>query len=249
MQSAPIGSALREVQERRLVDLYQRDPDARNEVVAAFEPLVASLTRRYFRGGELFEDLQQVAFGGLLKALERYDTKRPTPFVAFAVPTISGELRRHYRDHGWAVHVNRRAQEAAQRVMAAERSATQPLSTRDIAEQLEMTIEEVVDARMAAQSMFAHSLEGTDGDGDGRPLADRIGGETDPGYADTENRYALDHLLGELSERDRLIIDLRFNEELSQAEIGRRIGVSQMHVSRLLFRILDELHHVSRRTG
>ena len=245
MHAAPLGSAQRHLQERRLVSIYQRDPASRDEVVAAFATFVTSLAQRYFRGGEPLEDLEQVAFSGLVKALQRYDLGRSAPFAAFAVPTITGELRRHYRDHGWSVHVTRKSQEAAQRVTAAERAADCPLTAKDLAERLGMTEEDVVDARLAAQSMFADSLDApVGGEANDERLVDRLGGSTDPGYADAESRLMVDALLDGLAERDRLIVRLRFEQELTQREIGQRIGLSQMQVSRLLQRIVGDLQQV-----
>jgi RNA polymerase sigma-B factor len=222
--------------------LVQGDRRAREELVERFMPLARQLARRYHRAEEPFDDLLQVAFTGLLKALKRYDTERPTPFLAYAVPTITGELRRHYRDTGWAAHVNRAAQEGAQRVIALDGRGARPLTTRETAATLGMTVEAVVEARLAARALRADSLDVPVGRGeDRRSLLDTLDGGHDEGYAAAEDRATVERLTAGLSDRDRTIVRLRYHDGLSQAEIGRRVGVSQMQVSRLLRRIIGDL--------
>ena len=237
-----LGSAERKDMEARLVALYQSSPASRDTVVRAFRPLALNLAARYFRHREPLADLEQVACVGLIQALRRFDVTRESPFVAFAIPTISGELRRHYRDTGWAVHVTRGAQEAAQKVMTLERDANQSLTPAEAATRLGISAEEVVEGRIAARAMLADSLDAPapGGDDDDRPRHD-AGSSVDDGYSGAEDRAWLNALMREVPEREREIVRLRFHEDLTQAEIGERLGVSQMHVSRLLRRTLDRM--------
>jgi RNA polymerase sigma-B factor len=236
------GSPDRRRYERELVLLYQREPSTRHIVVEAFRPLAASVARRYRRGEEPLEDLEQVAHVGLVKALERFDADRGSPFATYALPTMMGEVRRHFRDTGWAVHVTRGAQELAQRVGSLDRKTAEHLSVEEAARELGLTVEQVVEGRLASRAMRADSLdrpveEGGDGD---RPAFTAAVEER--GYAAAEDRATLGRLTEGLPERERRILALRFSGDLSQAEIGRHVGLSQMHVSRILRRTLDELH-------
>lgn len=236
------GGVERRRRERELVVLYQSDPSTHDIVVAAFRPLAANVARRYRRGEEPFEDLEQVALVGLVKALERFDTERGSPFVTYALPTMMGEVRRHFRDTGWAVHVTRGAQEMAQRVTAVDRAEGSRLTAEEVAKRIGRTVEEVVEGRLAAQAMRADSLDRPrDGDGDGDAPAFVAVADED-GYRAVEDRVTLGRLTAGLPERERHILALRYSGDLSQAEIGRRVGLSQMHVSRILRRTLAELH-------
>lgn len=228
--------------ERELVVLYQRDPSTHHTVVEAFRPLAAGVARRYRRGEEPLEDLEQVALVGLVKALERFDCDRGAPFATYALPTMMGEVRRHFRDTGWAVHVTRGAQELAQRVTAADRAEGGRLTAEEVAKHIGVTVEEVVEGRLAAMAMRADSLDRVrDDDGDSAAPA-FVAGVEDAGYRAAEDRATLGRLTQGLPEREREILALRFSGDLSQAEIGRRVGLSQMHVSRILRRTLIELH-------
>jgi RNA polymerase sigma-B factor len=242
LHAAPFGSAGRHRHERRLVVLAQGDPGARREVVRVFEPLATKIAQRYHRGPEPLDDLRQVAFTGLLKAADRFDAERATPFHIFAIVTMSGELRRHFRDTGWAVHVTRAAQEAVQRVAAEERRSTEVLTAEELGQRLGMSAEAVVEARITAQAMRAESLDAPVGPRrEGLTLMDGLAGPDDGGFGATDDRLAMQELLRRLGTRDRAVIRLRFEQGLSQEEIGRRVGVSQMQVSRDLRRILDDL--------
>lgn len=246
VNAAAYRSPDRHRHERRLVELAQRDAAARNEAVRVFQPLANKMAQRYHRGSEPYDDLLQVAFTGLLKAVDRFDVARTTPFHVFAIVTMSGELRRHFRDTGWAVHVTRAAQEAVQRVAAEERRTTQPLTADELARRLGMSVEDVVEARLTAQALRAESLDAPVGPKrDGLTLMDGLAGADDGGYGAAEDRLAVEGLVRELGTRDRAVLQLRFQEELSQEEIGRRVGVSQMQVSRDLRRILDDLRRRS----
>jgi RNA polymerase sigma-B factor len=227
--------------ERDLVLQYQTNPSARHTVIEAFRPLAAGVARRYYRGEEPLEDLEQAALVGLIKALERFDPDRGSPFATYALPTMSGEVRRHYRDTGWSVHVPRGAQELAAKVAALERASDHRLTAEDCAQRLGISVEDVVTGRIAQRAMRADSLDrkqGLAGDQD-RPAIDPA--VVDPGYDQAERRVTLNSLTRSLSERDRKILTLRYAKDLSQEEIGKEVGVSQMHVSRILRRVLAQL--------
>jgi RNA polymerase sigma-B factor len=224
-----------------------RDPAARDALVGRFLPLARSLARRYDRSSEPFEDLVQVASLGLLKALDRFDASRGHAFASFAVPTILGELKRYFRDSGWAVHVPRGPQERALKVEQARQQLTtdrgRPPTVYELAEYLEMSSEDVLAALAAAQAYDALSLDAPrpsqDG-GDGVSYGEHFGAEEE-GYALAEANALLGGAVKHLPERERIVLHLRFAEDLTQTEIAERIGVSQMQVSRLLRRSLEQL--------
>ncbi|MFC8710230.1 SigB/SigF/SigG family RNA polymerase sigma factor, partial [Streptomyces sp. NPDC057197] len=192
------------------------------------------------------EDIVQVGMIGLIKAIDRFEISREVEFTSFAVPYIVGEIKRFFRDTSWAVHVPRRLQEA--RVHLAQ--ATEELrsrmgrtpSTRELAELMSLSEAEVVEARVASNGYRAASLDAalSTSDDSETPLADFIGFD-DAALALVEDFHALAPVIAALDERDRQIIHMRFVEELTQAQIGERLGVSQMHVSRLLSRCLSRL--------
>ncbi len=229
--------------ERELVQLYQRDPSTHHTVIEAFRPLARSVARRYHRGEEPFEDLEQVALLGLVKALERFDPDRGSPFATYAMPTMTGEVRRHYRDTGWAVHVSRGKQELAQKVAAIERASTERLTAEQVAERLDISVEDVVAGRLAQHAMRADSLDRPRNADDGETAEPAITpAANDEGYAAAEFRATIAGMTKDLPERERQILALRFAGDLSQAEIGREVGISQMHVSRILRRTLEDLN-------
>jgi RNA polymerase sigma-B factor len=228
------------------------DAAAREELVRRFMPLAAQLARRYSNSREPFDDLLQVASLGLIKAIDRYELGRGTAFSSFAVPTILGELKRHFRDVGWAVHVPRALQELTLRVRAEVDELSRKLgrspTPAEVARALDEPVESVIEALESATAHHAVSLDaplraGDPADGDGA-WHERLGVEED-GYDRAEWRGALERGIRALPERDRAILALRFDEELTQSEIAQRIGVSQMHVSRLLRRALDRLRAVA----
>src|SRR4051794_27318122 len=246
-RSGPGGSVERRRHERELVLLFQRDPSSRDRVLRALLPLAQGIAHRYRRGEEPVEDLEQVATVGLLKALKNFDASRGTSFAAYAIPTMNGELRRHYRDTGWAVHVPRGTQELALKVsraeqQAASRSGRKPTAA-ELAEAFDCSVEAIVEARVASNGMRAGSLDkpARPDQPDGDTLAAVFGGGPDDGYDTAEQRATLQRLTHDLSERDRRVLALRYAGDLSQSEIGRRVGVSQMQVSRILRRVLGEL--------
>jgi RNA polymerase sigma-B factor len=235
--------------ERALLRRFAKDNSAtvREELVDRFMPLARRLAARYAGGAEPFDDLVQVASVGLVKAIDRFDPERGTAFSTFAVPTILGELKRHFRDRGWSVHVPRDVQE---RILKVERATAElpaklghAPTVREIANRIEASEEEVLEAMHAAQGHHAVSLDAasTVGDGDEpTPLGDRIG-EEDPSFNTVEYGAAIAPVLEEISERDRQVLHLRFVEDMTQSEIAERLGISQMHVSRLMRRCLDDL--------
>ena len=209
-------------------------------------PLARKLARRYSGANEPFEDLLQVASYGLLKALDRFDTDRGTAFSSFAVPTIVGELKRYFRDLGWSAHVPRGAQELALKVQ----SAREKLTTRtgrsptvpELAQYLELSTEDVLDGLEAAAAHHSSSLDipQDDGDGESGTLADWFGHE-DAGFRRVEDAATVAAAMQTLSERNRQVLELRFFEDLAQSEIAKRIGVSQMQISRILRRAIATL--------
>jgi RNA polymerase sigma-B factor len=227
---------------------WQRNGDAsaREALVQQYMPLARGLARRYGRSSEPFEDLLQVASLGLLKALDRYDGDRGHPFPSFAVPTILGEMRRYFRDSGWAVHVPRGAQERALKVREAQerlanRNGRAP-TVNQLAEYLELDIEAVIDALQAARAYDTLSLDAPRPSAEGEVVAygESIGCE-DERYELVELDATLASVLGDIPPRERLILHMRFVEDLTQTEIAERLGISQMQVSRLLRRSLEQL--------
>jgi RNA polymerase sigma-B factor len=241
------GSEDRIREDLRLLERYHRHGDtaAREQIIERFLPLAHQLARRYERQDEPVEDLVQVASMGLVKAVDRFDPSRGVAFSSFAVPTILGELKRYFRDIGWAVHVPRSIQERVLEVNRAltelSRSLGRSPSPAEIAEATKYTHEEVLEALEAATAYDSVSLEAprtTDEDSEG--VVDRLGAE-DPGYEMAEYSATLAPELRALPERDRRVLHLRFVEDLTQSEIAERIGVSQMHVSRLIRAALAKL--------
>ena len=240
--------AARAAEDRRLLERYHRSGDrsAREEVVQRFLPLARQLARRYAGAGEPLEDLVQVASLGLVKAVDRFDPSRAVAFSSFAVPTILGELKRHFRDKGWSVRVPRDLQELALRLDRTSEELGRELgrapTTAEVAERLGVTEEEVLEAREAAHAYRAVSLDRprTEDDEGGPAVADAMGGD-DPGFRRAEDAATVDQLLRVLAPREREVLRLRFVEDLTQQEIGDRIGVSQMHVSRLIRQAIARL--------
>jgi RNA polymerase sigma-B factor len=239
----------RRTEDERLLRRYNRHGDmrAREELIQRFLPLARKLAGRYVHSGEPYEDLVQVACVGLLKAVDRYDPERESGFVRYAVPTMLGELKRHFRDKGWSVRVPRAKQELVVKVSDALGSLPAKLGRsprpRDVAEALGVSVEEVLEAMEAATAYEATSLDaprpGDDQD-DGWTLGESVASD-ERGYELVDIDEALGDTLRAMSERDRIIVRLRFEHDLTQAEIASHLGISQMHVSRLLRRSLDRL--------
>lgn len=223
---------------------------SRTELIERHLPLARRLARRYAHTREASDDLTQIAALGLVKAVDRFDPERGTSFTAFAVPTILGELKRHFRDTRWALHVPRELQERFQMVERKTERMSASLgrapTAGEVARALDLQVEQVLEAQAAAVAYDAVSLDapvGRDPD-DGVGGVDLLG-ECDAGYELVEDRAAIMPALEQLTARDRLVLRLRFNEEMTQAEIGARLGVSQMQVSRILRRALSRARELA----
>jgi RNA polymerase sigma-B factor len=240
-------AAAREL-ERALLIRYHRDGNlaAREKLVERCLPLARELARRYIYTDEPFDDLLQVASLALIKAIDRFDPDRGSKFASFAAPTILGELKRHFRDKGWALHVPRDLQERALAVGREAEALSKRLGRspkpREVARALGCSVEQVLEAQQAAASYEAASLDTptTRDDDDAASLIDLLGGE-DSAYELVEDRDEIASAWQTLPEMERSVLELRFVHDLTQREIGERIGHSQMHVSRLLRRALSRL--------
>ncbi len=224
-----------------------KDEEAQLCLVTYYEPLVKSLSRRFSRGGDYEEDMFQVGMVGLLAALDRYDDQFGRSFESFAVPTIVGEIKRYIRDKTWSVHVPRRIKELGPKIKRAVESLTSELQRSplicEIAEFLEVSEEEILETMEMSKSYQALSVD--------RPLdADQEGGEVtllelvgteESGYEKADRRLLLEDAFKVLSERERQILIFTYFDNLSQKEAGDRLGISQMHVSRLQRKALEKL--------
>jgi RNA polymerase sigma-B factor len=245
MEGSRLDAGGRLADEKLLLERYHRDhePAVREELVNRFLPLAISLANRYVGGSEPTEDLHQVASLGLVKAIEGFDPTLGHSFPSYAAPTILGELKRHFRDRGRQVHLPRGLQE---RIALIERAVDglptklgRAPSAADVAEHTGLEVEEVLEAMEAASARRPYSLDATVGpEEDAGALIDTIG-EDDQSFDVVEYGEAISRTLEELPERERVILHLRFVEDLTQSEIAARVGISQMHVSRLLRRALD----------
>jgi RNA polymerase sigma-B factor len=220
--------------------LQTRDPRQREELVERFLPLARQLARRYQRAEEPLDDLIQVASLGLVKAIDRFDAAREVAFSSYAVPTILGEIKRYFRDKTWSVRVPRDLQELALKVDRAVADLSLGLhrapTVAEIAEKVGAEEEDVLEALEASGAYKATSLEAPRGSSDedgGDTLGDTMGTE-ETGFGLAEDRATLEHLMRSITPREREVLRLRFAEDLTQAEIGERIGVSQMQVSRII---------------
>ena len=233
--------AARDAEERRLFTNYRsgEDPAAREALVERFLPLAKQLARRYHRGDVPLEDLVQVASVGLLNAVDRFDPERGIAFSSYAVPTIAGEVKRYFRDKAWSVHVPRDLNELAIRVdrtteLLLNRLGRVPTAS-DIADHLGVDVEQVLEAREASAAYRADSLDRavSHDNEDGERLVDALGAD-DPGFGRAEQAATVQRLARVLTDREREIVRLRFGEDLTQSEIGERVGLSQMQISRVL---------------
>jgi RNA polymerase sigma-B factor len=237
--------------ERELLIRYHRTGDlaAREELVERCLPLARDLARRYVYTDESFDDLLQVASLGLIKAIDRFDPDRGAKFSSYAAPTILGELKRHFRDKGWALHVPRDLQERALAVgreaEALSRQLGRSPKPREVASAIGCSVEEVLEAQQAAESYQAASLDArvARDDDESASLVDLLG-DDDSAYELVEERDAIASGWKTLPDLERTTLELRFIHNLSQREIGERIGYSQMHVSRLLRSALNRLETV-----
>ncbi len=234
--------------ERELLIRYHEHGDlaAREVLVERFLPLARDLALRYSYTDEPFDDLLQVASLGLIKAIDRFEPGRGTKFTSYAAPTILGELKRHFRDKGWSLHVPRDLQERTLAVSRATEILSKELGrspkVREVAGHLGCSAEQVLEAQEASASYEAASLDAPTArdDGESASLVEMLGGE-DSAYELVEDREAIARTWKELPDVERSVLELRFTHNLNQREIGERIGYSQMHVSRLLRRALRRL--------
>lgn len=251
-QSQPTKLSKEEV--IKLIDQYQKnnDEDAQDRLVIQYKGLVESIARRYSKGGNIHEDISQVGMLGLLGAIRRFDPSYERSFESFAVPTIVGEIKRFLRDKTWSVHVPRRIKELGPRIKATVEELTTKLQrspkVHEIAEHLEVSEEEVLETMEMGQSYQAlsvdHSIE-ADSDGSTVTILDLVG-QRENGYETVDQRLVLERVLHVLTEREQEIIQCTFMENLSQKDTGEKLGISQMHVSRLQRRALEKLRNAVR---
>jgi RNA polymerase sigma-B factor len=234
--------------EQILLERYHatRDQAARDALVDRYLPFARGLARRFDGRGETLPDLIGVASVGLLKAIDGFDPGKGKSFEAYAAPTILGEIRRHFRDKCWALHVPRGVRDLTPLVSRATDQLFGKLgrapTLQELSDELSVSVEDVLDALEASSAARPASLNEPDRGaiGEGPTLADRVG-EVDAGYERVEGRVAIESRIGELSERTKQVLRMRFEEDLTQSEIARRIGVSQMQVSRILRRAFTQL--------
>jgi RNA polymerase sigma-B factor len=248
---SPAPPSTRRAEDERLLRAYLIDGDlrARDELVMRFLPLARQLARRYKRGSEPIDDLVQVASLGLVKAIDRYDLARGNAFSSYAVPTILGELKRYFRDQGWAVHVPRGMQERILKVTQAMESLSRTLGRSptpgELAAEIGLPTEDVLEALDASLAYEAASLDAPRSlDADADSYAESVGA-VDEGYEQVEYLQTIAPTMRAMPARDRLVLKLRFEDDLTQAEIAELIGVSQMHVSRLIRRAVARLRTVA----
>lgn len=242
----------RQERRERIRELFEQlrrtgDPRIRDQLIALNIHLVEYLARKFANRGEPLEDLLQVGYIGLIKAIDRYDLDRGVEFSTYATPTIVGELKRYFRDKGWAIRIPRRLQMRDLELNQAVDQLTQELhrspTLREVAEHLEISLEEVVEIMESSYATNYLSLDNiytNEGEDRGFSLLDYLGGEDDD-FSLAEDRDALAKLISRLSEREQRVIYMRFFRGMTQMEIARELNISQMHVSRLLRKILDKL--------
>ncbi len=247
MASSDISKAQLREQDRELLRRYHEEGDtgAREELVQRHLPLVRSLARRYAGRGESLEDIEQVGAIGLIKAIDRYELEREVALTTYATPNVVGEIKRHFRDKGWAIRVPRRLQE----LKLSLTKATSELSQKngrsptvgELAAHLGMSEEDILEGLESANAYSAVSLDAPDGGDDDSPaVADSLG-MMDDALEGVEYRESLKPLLERLPPREKKILMLRFFGGMTQSQIAAELGISQMHVSRLLARTLAQL--------
>ncbi|MGZ4448195.1 MAG: RNA polymerase sigma factor SigF [Nocardioides sp.] len=218
---------------------------ARDELVHLHLPLVEHCARRFRNRGEPFEDLVQVGTIGLIKSVDRFDCDRGVEFSTYATPTIIGEIKRYFRDKGWAIRVPRRLQELRMQITAATAELSQSLgrspTPRELAEAIGCSVEEIIEGIESSNAYSTLSLDASDDSDDGAATILDALGVDDAGLAHVEIRESIKPLLDRLDQREKKILLLRFFKNMTQSQIAEEIGVSQMHVSRLLNRTLEQL--------
>jgi RNA polymerase sigma-B factor len=237
-------NAARAARERVLLKRYHEQGDAlaRDRLAEEMLPLARALAGRYAGRGEPLDDLVQVACIGIMKAIDGFDLSREVRFSSYATPTVLGEIKRHFRDRTWALHVPRGTQELQLKVAKARDEMTNELgrspTVEELAKKVEASMEDVLDALQSAQAHRTRSFD--EPAGEDSTLAESLG-TADPELGRAEIRVLLDDAFVVLSDRDREILRLRFEEDMTQTEISDRIGVSQMQVSRLIRQALARL--------
>jgi RNA polymerase sigma-B factor len=240
-----VSASTNTVELRRLLEAAREgDEKARTALVEEHQPLVRALASRYAGRGEPFEDLVQVASIGLVLAIDRFDPERGVPFKSFAVPTMVGEIRRHFRDRAWALHVPRRLKELSVQLNRTVEYLTAELrrapTIAELADAIGVPEDEIVDALDVSNAYSTSSFTEPrfDGDGDEHDHRDTYGAP-DSGFEEVEDAATVDAGMAALDERMQRIVELRFFEGRTQSEIAADVGISQMHVSRLLRQSLD----------
>ncbi|MFF8942931.1 RNA polymerase sigma factor SigF [Streptomyces sp. NPDC014864] len=226
----------------------------REEITEAWLPMAERIAGRFRSRGESYDDLRQVAALGLVKAVDRYDPERGHAFESYAVPTVTGEIKRHFRDHMWTLHVPRRVQDLRNRVRFARQELSQTIPGRqptvaEIARHADLSEEDVRAGLEALESFTALSLDAElPGSDDGYSLSDALG-SPDPALDTVVDREAVKPRLAALPERERAILYMRFFDDMTQSRIAEQMGISQMHVSRLISRCCDRLRDQVMRDG
>ncbi|MEU5637541.1 RNA polymerase sigma factor SigF [Streptomyces rishiriensis] len=232
------------VELRKLQDGSPEYAEMRNQLVRMHLPLVEHLARRFRNRGEPLDDLTQVATIGLIKSVDRFDPERGVEFSTYATPTVVGEIKRHFRDKGWAVRVPRRLQELRLALTTATAELSQQHgrspTVHELAEKLAISEEEVLEGLESANAYSTLSLDVPDTDDESPAVADTLGAE-DEALEGVEYRESLKPLLEDLPPREKRILLLRFFGNMTQSQIAQEVGISQMHVSRLLARTLAQL--------
>ncbi|MCW2779676.1 MAG: polymerase, sigma 28 subunit, SigD/FliA/WhiG [Marmoricola sp.] len=231
----------------------ERKAECRDDLVHLHLPLVDHCARRFLNRGEPFDDLVQVGTIGLIKSIDRFDLDRGVEFSTYATPTIIGEIKRYFRDKGWAIRVPRRLQELRMSITSATAELSQQLgrspTPREIAARLEVSVEEVLEGIESSNAYSTLSLDAGDSSSDGAASMLNALGETDEALEHVEIRESIKPLLERLEPREKRILLLRFFKGMTQSQIASEIGVSQMHVSRLLNRTLEQLREQLHEVG
>ena len=234
----------------RTHELFRRykergDEEAREQLIMSHLNLVRFLAAKFKNRGEPLDDLIQVGTVGLIKAIDRFDPSRGLEFTTYATPTILGEIKRHFRDKGWSVRVPRRLQELSSKVNQATDELTKELqrtpSTEEVASKLGVTVEEVLEAMESSSAYSSVPLEAGGSDDDDAPAVIDHYASVDQDLAASDDRMVIEDTIKEFSPREQEVIRMRFNDNLTQVEIAKRLGVSQVQVSRLLRRTLKKL--------
>jgi RNA polymerase sigma-B factor len=218
---------------------------ARDDLVHLHLPLVEHCARRFRNRGEPFEDLVQVGTIGLIKSVDRFEADRGVEFSTYATPTIIGEIKRYFRDKGWAIRVPRRLQELRMHIATTTAELTQDLgrspTPRELAERIGCTVEEIIEGMESSNAYSTLSLDASDdSDEPGGTMLDALGID-DPNLEHVEVRESIKPMLDQLDPREKRILVLRFFKNMTQTQIAEEVGISQMHVSRLLSRTLDQM--------